>query len=117
VGLACVSLGAGRLQATDAIDFGAGVLWHKKVGDSVLEGELLAHVYAQDAHGLDACLERLQGSIECGPDGAPASRCSNEDHSYLASLVTHKVTSNGIESYQIPPRLIDFAVSWCGVPS
>jgi pyrimidine-nucleoside phosphorylase len=123
VGLASVALGAGRLQASDAIDFGAGLVWHKKVGDAVEEGDLLADVYGQHPHGLDACLEQLQGSVEyCDSEDddariiTPGSNLEKRvAPSSFAPLVTHKVTTNGVEKYDIPPRLIELAMSWCGV--
>jgi thymidine phosphorylase len=115
VGIASVSLGAGRLKAEDRIDFGAGLLWHKKVGDAVRTGDVIADVYAaKNTHSLSACLEELRESIEDGPNDAAAA-CDNRGYhrSSLASLVTHKVTADGIASYHIPPRIIDFAIKWC----
>ncbi len=53
VGEACVLLGAGRQTKEDALDMGAGIILHKKTGDSVSEGDCVATLYASD----DAKLE------------------------------------------------------------
>jgi pyrimidine-nucleoside phosphorylase len=42
IGLACVALGAGRVEADEKIDFGAGINLHRKTGDKVAQGEVLA---------------------------------------------------------------------------
>jgi pyrimidine-nucleoside phosphorylase len=115
VGFASVLLGAGRLQASDGVDSGAGVVWRKKAGDAVEEGDVLADVYAARRRprgaGLEACLEQLRDSVEyCDPDGGEKRVAVPS----LASLVTHKVTTNGVEEYEIPPRIIEFAIMWCG---
>jgi pyrimidine-nucleoside phosphorylase len=112
VGIAAVSLGAGRLKAADPIDFGAGLLWHKQVGDVVRTGDVIADVYSKHTqHTLEPCLEELHASIEYGPNDATTEAAI--DRSLLASLVTHKVTADGIEPYHIPPRIIEFAIRWC----
>jgi pyrimidine-nucleoside phosphorylase len=48
VGLASVKLGAGRETKESPIDFGAGIVLKKKVGDFVHEGDTLAVLYAND---------------------------------------------------------------------
>ncbi len=45
IGMASVLLGAGRASKEDAIDFGAGVVLRKTVGDSVAAGEPLCTLY------------------------------------------------------------------------
>lgn len=40
-GLACVSLGGGRSKASDKIDLGVGLIFHKKIGDKVLKNDPL----------------------------------------------------------------------------
>ena len=46
IGMASQHAGAGREKVEDAIDPGAGVLLHKKVGHKVLQGDVLATVYS-----------------------------------------------------------------------
>ena len=45
-GLFAMRLGAGRSVKTDALDYETGIVFEKKVGDSVKKGEIVAKVYA-----------------------------------------------------------------------
>ena len=45
IGLAAMHLGAGRKTKTDSIDFSAGVILNKKVGDKVSIGDVLATIH------------------------------------------------------------------------
>ena len=45
-GLYAMRLGAGRAVKTDALDYETGIVFEKKVGDSVKQGEIVAKVYA-----------------------------------------------------------------------
>ena len=47
-GIASVMLGAGRTVKDGPIDYSAGILMHKKTGDSVTVGECIATLYASD---------------------------------------------------------------------
>ena len=68
VGEASVALGAGRAQKGDPIDHAVGFLIFKKVGDAVVEGEILCEIHAGDAEKLkdarDAVLSVYQFSDE-----------------------------------------------------
>ncbi|EFM31855.1 pyrimidine-nucleoside phosphorylase [Streptococcus mitis] len=44
-GLYAMRLGAGRAVKTDALDYETGIVFEKKVGDSVQKGEIVAKVY------------------------------------------------------------------------
>jgi len=44
-GLFAMRLGAGRAVKTDALDYEAGIVFEKKVGESVKKGEIVAKVY------------------------------------------------------------------------
>lgn len=46
IGILAMKLGAGRTTKTDSIDFEAGINLHKKVGDSVKPGEIIATLYS-----------------------------------------------------------------------
>ncbi len=48
IGLAAGELGAGRKTKEDRIDYGAGIVLHKKYGDLVKKGETVASFYASD---------------------------------------------------------------------
>ncbi len=55
IGLASVKLGAGRATKESQIDFGAGIILHKKVGDFVHKDDILATLYSNDeAHFKEA---------------------------------------------------------------
>ena len=45
-GLFAMRLGAGRAVKTDTLDYETGIVFEKKVGDSVKKGEIVAKVYA-----------------------------------------------------------------------
>ncbi len=48
IGLASQHSGAGREKKEDGIDMSAGILLHKKIGDSVESGDVLCSVYGND---------------------------------------------------------------------
>lgn len=52
-GESSVLLGAGRNKMEDKIDYGAGIWLHKKSGDAVKKGELVATLYASDKKRLE----------------------------------------------------------------
>jgi len=52
VGIASLLAGAGRETKDDTIDYGAGIILNKKIGDYVKAGELLATIYTSDSNRL-----------------------------------------------------------------
>ena len=48
IGVAAMSLGAGRATKESEIDLAAGLILHKKVGEKVAKGDLLVTLYAND---------------------------------------------------------------------
>lgn len=48
IGVAAMSLGAGRATKESEIDLAAGLMLHKKVGEKVAKGDLLVTLYAND---------------------------------------------------------------------
>ena len=52
IGLASVALGAGREKKEDTIDFSAGIILHKKVGDYVAAGDTVATLYTNKASAI-----------------------------------------------------------------
>jgi thymidine phosphorylase len=69
VGLAAWRLGAGRARKEDAVQAGAGVVWHARPGDAVREGEPLFTLHTDDAERFDRALEALEGGYDVG-DGS-----------------------------------------------
>jgi pyrimidine-nucleoside phosphorylase len=64
VGLAALGLGAGRRTKEDPIDYAVGVLCHKKRGDAVEAGELLAQVHARDAETAASAGSEIAAAYE-----------------------------------------------------
>ena len=63
LGLLCVALGAGREKKEDAIDFSAGLVLHKKTGDKVCPGDVLATVYTNREGLEETVCERYLSSL------------------------------------------------------
>ena len=67
-------LGAGRIKKEDSIDFAAGIIMHKKLGDAVKAGEPICTLYAdddkmciRDRHKLHGALRQLCTNFAVGP--------------------------------------------------
>lgn len=59
IGLAAMKLGAGRATKEDTIDPDVGIKLHKKVGDQVKQGEVLASIYT-NTPSIDAIIQEVQ---------------------------------------------------------
>jgi thymidine phosphorylase len=66
VGLAAWRLGAGRARKEDAVQAGAGVVWHARPGDDVREGEPLLTLLTDDEDRFERALEALDGGYDVG---------------------------------------------------
>jgi pyrimidine-nucleoside phosphorylase/thymidine phosphorylase len=62
IGLAAMSLGAGRRRAEDAIDPAVGIVLEKKIGDAVHPGEPLARVHAKTEADAERAAEEVAGA-------------------------------------------------------
>lgn len=65
-GIASVMLGAGRTVKDGPIDYSAGILMHKKTGDSVTVGECIATLYASDESLLSNATKTYLEAITFG---------------------------------------------------
>ena len=72
LGLAAMSLGAGRAKTDDRIDPRVGLEILARPGDHVHRGDPLCRIHHAD-HGLDACRAHLDAAWQLG-DAAPAER-------------------------------------------
>lgn len=63
-GMAGVLLGAGRNTMEDKVDFGAGIWLHKKAGDAVKKGDIIATLYASDKKRLQAGAELFAKAVK-----------------------------------------------------
>ncbi|MBI3299205.1 MAG: thymidine phosphorylase [Elusimicrobia bacterium] len=66
-GRAGVALGAGRSHMEDTLDYSAGIVLAKKVGDPVSRGTEVARLYGADAASLRAGHALLAAGLEIGP--------------------------------------------------
>lgn len=71
IGLASQHTGAGRATKEDTVDLSAGVYVHKKVGDQVAAGDVLATFYGSDEGKVDAAANEASKAFEIG--SAPVS--------------------------------------------
>ena len=70
VGLAAWRLGAGRARKEDAVQAGAGVVWHVRPGEAVTEGRPLFTLHTDDAERIPRAMEPLEGGYEIGDAAA-----------------------------------------------
>ena len=64
VGVAGITLGAGRKLMSDRLDPICGIQVHKKIGEEVQKGETLFTIYpAKEERGVDEARAQLQQSI------------------------------------------------------
>jgi pyrimidine-nucleoside phosphorylase len=70
IGRACVALGGGRAQASDAIDFAVGFDRIRKVGASVTRGEPLLRIHARSEAALAGVLPLVSSAIRVGGESA-----------------------------------------------
>ena len=59
IGICSLLLGGGRETKDSVIDLSVGLILHKKVGDAVTPGDVLATIYAHDRNKLNAANERF----------------------------------------------------------
>ena len=70
VGLAAWRLGAGRARKEDAVQSGAGVVWHARPGDAVTEGDPLFTLRTDEPERFARALEVLEGGYDVGDASA-----------------------------------------------
>ncbi|MDD7266691.1 MAG: pyrimidine-nucleoside phosphorylase [Lachnospiraceae bacterium] len=85
-GIVSVMLGAGRETKESSIDYSAGLILHKKVGDQVEQGEPLATLYAADEAMFAAAAERYLAANVIEDQPVPAN-----------PLVYARVTKDAVE--------------------
>ena len=85
-GYASVFLGVGRNRTEDKVSPTAGLQFFAKSGAKVIQGDLLAKVWAADETGLKAALPQLEEAFEYS-DGAPDKR----------KMVSREIVSKEVE--------------------
>lgn len=66
IGLAGITLGAGRVQSSDAIDYAAGIVFHKKVGDEVRKGEEIGFLQGERTAVFETVQHAVQQALTIG---------------------------------------------------
>lgn len=64
IGLISSMIGAGRRTKEDILDYTAGIILNKKVGNYVKEGELLATLYSSKIENMDEAVKEFYEAIE-----------------------------------------------------
>ena len=85
IGRAILELGGGRVRIEDRIDPAVGFVITAKPGDEVRSGDPIASVFARDDDSVAGGLAALGEAIVIGDEGR------------LTPLITHRVTSRGVE--------------------
>jgi pyrimidine-nucleoside phosphorylase len=85
IGRAVVEMGGGRRALGDEIDPSVGFVITVKPGAHVAAGEPIASIFARDAAGIAVGIAALKEAISIG------------EKEPLSSLVSHRVTAEGIE--------------------
>jgi pyrimidine-nucleoside phosphorylase len=62
VGVSSLLTGAGRHTKDDELDYGAGIILEKKIGDYVKVGDVLATLYSSDEDKFEKAEEELQSA-------------------------------------------------------
>lgn len=68
IGECIVQLGGGRTRLSDTIDYAVGIVLHKKIGDPVQKGELLAVIHANQPQAAKTVTPLVRGAFKISPD-------------------------------------------------
>jgi pyrimidine-nucleoside phosphorylase len=74
LGRILVELGGGRKKASDTVDFGVGLVFHKKLGAKVQVGEPLVTVFAQENTDLSPLENLYYSSLEVSSTRKPVPK-------------------------------------------
>jgi len=85
IGRAIVELGGGRTAVEDAVDPTVGFVITVKPGDPVRAGEPIASIFARDEAGIAIGTVALREAVSIGDTG------------HLTPLISHRITSRGVE--------------------
>jgi len=71
IGTAVVKLGGGREVMEDRIDYGAGIILNKKIGDRVTKGDLLALLYTERSKTVNEALQLVKSAFKISKSPPP----------------------------------------------
>ena len=63
IGNLCVELGAGRIKKEDSIDYSAGIVLNKKVGEKVKKNDILAYVHSNNEEKCKNSIDEMKKII------------------------------------------------------
>jgi pyrimidine-nucleoside phosphorylase len=63
LGVCATELGAGRITMEDQIDPKAGIIFHKKIGDKISKGELIADLFSDKKNVIKFVAEKVNGAV------------------------------------------------------
>lgn len=87
-GIASMILGAGREKKEDNIDYSAGIILHKKIGDSVKRGDVVASLYSSTEQKCENSCHLLSEAINI-----------SEIKPKINPIILARVTKDKVEKY------------------
>lgn len=87
-GIASVELGAGRERKEDPIDYSAGIVMKKQLGDKISKGDVLGTFYSSDQAKCDVACKTFEESLEIRPE-----------QPVVAPLIRARVSSDGVDLF------------------
>ena len=88
LGKASMILGVGRLKKEDSIDYKAGIILYKKIGDKVEKGDVLAALYSSKTEKCKCAEEIIKEAVVLSHEKVK-----------VAPLIHAKVTDQGVEKF------------------
>jgi len=88
IGIAALTLGAGRETKESVIDLAVGIVLHKKIGDFIKRGEAIATIYANDGEKYKAAAKMVIDAYDIV-----------EEKTIAKPLIKGIVTKNGIVKF------------------
>ena len=72
--MASLELGAGRKTKTDVLDYKAGIVLHKKLGDFVNKGESICELFSDSRTKIKTAEQIIMESIQYSKTKPPTSK-------------------------------------------
>ncbi|MBT3252056.1 MAG: thymidine phosphorylase [Candidatus Marinimicrobia bacterium] len=71
IGISIIEMGGGRLTKADSLDNSAGIVFSKKTGDPVENGEIICEAFCADEARLKKAVQTIKSSITISEEKAP----------------------------------------------
>ena len=86
--IAAIDTGAGRRRKEDAVDYGAGFIFHANVGDRVEKGQKIVTIHSDRSRQTASVLARLEQAITIVPQAVARPE-----------LVLHRIDKDGVKPW------------------